>query len=308
MECRVNSTCFATASASYRFGGCVSIQLRYQGGLYSHQFHSPQITLPCSAAGRRTSTCCCGCGGRRTWTPPRAGLLRRPSSTSTSRPSCRARPDPELHSLVSRYQVHNHTFTCGGLDGGRCRFRYPKQPCEVTRLRQDGDRDLQRGDAYVIARGEGDGKIVPYSPALLRLSGANLDLEFIGSAAGAAAYVTAYLTKAETDGIRETVQEAVASMPEDAPTEQQLRRACMVQQSKREYSMQEAAYLLIGAKLHLRGSSLKFVKLCLKPKQERPGIATRRAFDAASDGDAAVELAANISTTTPPGRWAAQVC
>lgn len=202
--------------------------------------------------------------------------------------------DPELHSLVSRYQVHNHTFTCGGLDGGPCRFRYPKRPCEATRLRQDGDLDLRRGDAYVIARGEGDGKIVPYSPALLSLWGANMDLQFIGSAAGAAAYVTAYLTKAETDGIRETVQEAVATMPEDAPTEQLLRRACMALLSKREYSMQEAAYLLIGATLHLRGSSRKFVKLCVRPKQERPGIASRRAFDAARDRNAEVELAANI--------------
>lgn len=200
--------------------------------------------------------------------------------------------DPVLHDLVKRYQIHGHTFTCGGLDGP-CRFLYAKDACEATRLRQDGDRKLRRGDSYVIARGPGDGNVVPYSPALLRLWGANMDLQLIGNAAGAAAYVTAYMTKAETDGTRKTVQEAVGGMPEDAPAAAVLRRACTALLSKREYSMQEAAWLLIGSTLKLRGSSRATVKLCCRPKQERPGIAARNAFAANTDGERDVLLATN---------------
>mgnify|MGYP001807192588 CR=1 FL=1 len=199
---------------------------------------------------------------------------------------------PVLHDLVKRYQVHRHTFTCGGLDGP-CRFLYDKDPCEATRLRQDGDRRLRRGDTYIIARGHGDGSIVPYSPALLCLWGANMDLQYVGNAAGAAAYVTAYLTKAETDGTRKTVQEAVAGMPEDAPTATVLRRACTAQLSKREYSMQEAAWLLIGSTLNLRCSSRSTVKVCARPKEDSPGIAARNAFAATADGERPVQLATN---------------
>jgi hypothetical protein len=200
--------------------------------------------------------------------------------------------DPVLHELVRRYQLHSHTFTCGGGDGP-CRFLYAKDPCPATRLRQDGDRKLRRGDSYVIARGPGDGNVVPYSPALLRVWGANMDLQLIGKAAGAAAYVTAYLTKAETDGTRKTVQEAVAGMPEDSSVAALYRRACNAVLSKREYSMQEASWLLIGSTLKLRGSTRSIVKMCARPKEERPGIAARNAFAANANGAREVALATN---------------
>jgi hypothetical protein len=150
------------------------------------------------------------------------------------------------------------------------------------------------GNSDLTARDAGDSMVCAYCPALLKLWSANMDIQLIGHAAGAAAYVTAYLTKSETDGVRDTIRQALCALPEDAPPQHQLRRACMAVMSEREISMQEATYLLLGTTLHLRGSSRAFVKLSTLPKARRPVIASATAFRANANPDGEVQVASNI--------------
>ncbi|GLC36850.1 hypothetical protein PLESTM_000508600 [Pleodorina starrii] len=123
---------------------------------------------------------------------------------------------------------------------------------------------------------------------------ANMDIQLIGHAAGAAAYVTAYLTKSETDGVRDTIRQALCALPEDAPPQHQLRRACMAVMSQREISMQEATYLQLGSTLHLRGSTRAFVKLSTLPRARRAVIAASGAFRANANPNEEVNVASNI--------------
>lgn len=69
---------------------------------------------------------------------------------------------------------------------------------------------------------------------------------FAGSASGTAAYVTSYMTKAEIEGLRKVIGAALQQVPEGSSTATKLRRIGTAALSSREYSMQEATWLLTG--------------------------------------------------------------
>lgn len=189
-----------------------------------------------------------------------------------------------LHHLASTVQQHRHTSTCHpDGDEHHCRFKYPRQPSPDTHLRRDTDHGLRRTDFYVTARGAADTRTTPYNPACLLAWQANMDIQLVGSMHGTCSYVCSYMTKGETDGIRDCISSAVARLPAEATLARRLTRIGTACLSQREYSTQEATFLLAG--LDLRGSSRTFVRLQVGYVDHRACIITtdaiRRARDAA---------------------------
>lgn len=174
-----------------------------------------------------------------------------------------ANADAELHALVMQLQQHRHTATCRGDRGDAfCRFNYPRPVCAATRYRLGTDRGLRRADTYLTKRGEDDVHTNPYNPAILRAWRANMDLQLIatgpsggGGDAGeyaAAAYAAAYVSKSETAGLREGVLRGLEGLPPGATLKRQFERIGTSLLAQREYSLQEATYLLAGLGLKVR--------------------------------------------------------
>lgn len=191
---------------------------------------------------------------------------------------------------MRRYPQHRHSFTCGGLDGGTCRFHYPQQQSDTTRLRLNTDVGGRSSDV-VLQRGPDDLCTVPHNPAILCRWAANMDVQLISSVYGAAQYLCSYLTKGEPEEMRATVREALDALPATAGTRQQLHRIGTTLLGSRECSLQEGMYLMAG--LPLRGASRTVVPLNVGRADERTHIVDTRAYRQADDEDE-VALAAGI--------------
>ena len=76
--------------------------------------------------------------------------------------SCRIpdeKSDPELHSLVTRYQMHKCSVYCkrrrklGSTFVTRCRFQFPRQACEAESLNSVDDSLKSRKKVYNLVSG-----------------------------------------------------------------------------------------------------------------------------------------------------------
>ena len=130
---------------------------------------------------------------------------------------CRIRDeksDRELHRLVTRYQMHKCSAYCkrrrklGSTFVTRCRFQFPRQACEAASLNSVEDSLKSRKKLYNLPRTEKEERVNDYSPLLLLLWKANMDLLFTAEALLAIAhYVSGYVTKAEKCNMQELWQE-----------------------------------------------------------------------------------------------------
>ena len=106
--------------------------------------------------------------------------------------------NPELHSLVTRYQMHKCSAYCKRKRKcgrstfiTRCRFGFPRQACENPKLNSVQDSLKTRNSIYQLARTD-------FNPLLLMLWKANIDIQFVAESSLALAhYVSGYVTKAE---------------------------------------------------------------------------------------------------------------
>lgn len=181
-----------------------------------------------------------------------------------------------LYYYVKRCQQHTHRPTCFREGSTVCRFKYPKPLSDVTRLRAPSDTGLRRTDTYVTKRRPGDESTLPYNPRLLVRWGANMDIQFVGSMYGTAAYITTYITKAETEALQSVVHASLQGLASDATDRQMLQRIGTTILGQREYSLQEAAYLLMG--WALRGSGTSFAEICVGYPETRVRVINTRAF------------------------------
>ena len=130
--------------------------------------------------------------------------------------SCRIpdeKSDPELHRLVTRYQMHKCSAYCkrrrklGSTFVTRCRFQFPRKACEAASLNSVEDSLKSRKKVYNLPRTEEE-RVNDYNPLLLLLWKANMDLQFTAEASLAIAdYASGYVTKAEKSNIQELWQE-----------------------------------------------------------------------------------------------------
>ena len=122
--------------------------------------------------------------------------------------------DSELHSLVTRYQLHKcsryckRRRKCGNTFIIRCRFGFPRQPCETAKLNPVNESLKSRSRIYQLTRSESETRVNDYNPLLLLLWKANIDIQFVAESSLALAhYVSGYVTKAEKSSMQELWQQ-----------------------------------------------------------------------------------------------------
>ena len=96
---------------------------------------------------------------------------------------------PELHRLVTRYQLHKcskyckRRKRCGKTSFiTRCRFGFPRPACESAQLNPVQESLKTRSRIYQLVRTELETRVNDYNPLLLLLWKANIDIQFIAEA------------------------------------------------------------------------------------------------------------------------------
>ncbi len=80
----------------------------------------------------------------------------------------------------------------------RCKFGFPRQECENTKLNSVQESLKSRNRIYNLTRTETKVRVNDYNPLLLMLWKANIDIQFVAESSLALAhYVSGYVTKAE---------------------------------------------------------------------------------------------------------------
>ena len=122
--------------------------------------------------------------------------------------------DSELHSFVTRYQLHKcsryckRRRKCGNTYITRCRFAFPRQPCETAKLNPVSESLKSRSRIYQLTRSESETRVNDYNPLLLLLWKANIDIQFVAESSLALAhYLSGYVTKAEKSSMQELWQQ-----------------------------------------------------------------------------------------------------
>jgi hypothetical protein len=110
---------------------------------------------------------------------------------------CRSKQQKDLHNLVSKCQIHEHTHTC---------FKYWKGPPHAKECRFDMHEDnVQPISSFNSETGDLclrclDGLVNNFNSTIIQAVRCNMDIKFIGSGAAAKAmtyYVTDYITKSQ---------------------------------------------------------------------------------------------------------------
>ena len=111
--------------------------------------------------------------------------------------------------MVTRYQLHKcsqyckRSRKCGNTYITRCRFGFPRQPCETAKLNPVSDSLKSRSKIYQLTRSESETRVNDYNPLLLLLWKANIDIQFVAESLLALAhYVSGYVTKAEKSSMQ----------------------------------------------------------------------------------------------------------
>ena len=113
--------------------------------------------------------------------------------------------NPDLHRLVSRYQMHKCSAYCkqrrkcsDNTFITRCRFGFSRQVCKNLKLNSVQESLKSRRRIYELPRSESEIRVNDYNPLMLMLWKANLDIQFVAESSLALAhYVSGYVTKAE---------------------------------------------------------------------------------------------------------------
>ena len=101
---------------------------------------------------------------------------------------------PELHRLVTRYQLHKcskyckRRKKCGHSYITRCRFGFPRPVCANAALNPVQESLKSRNRIYQLTRTESEVRVSDYNPLLLMLWKANIDIQFIAEASLALAH------------------------------------------------------------------------------------------------------------------------
>ncbi|GIY15745.1 ATP-dependent DNA helicase [Caerostris darwini] len=165
--------------------------------------------------------------------------------------------DPELYELVKKCQIHRHTQTCTKNNTSvRCRFNFPRQECDETRIVSHSSDDFLRdgGRICLLKRRKEDAWVNNFHPQLLRLWTGNMDIQPCGSNETIAYYITKYLSKAEPEGVDSGIAQAIQQIQrEESDISRKLFRICMKILHERQVSAAECAYRLCH--IPLRDSS-----------------------------------------------------
>ena len=180
--------------------------------------------------------------------------------------------DPELYNLVTRYQMHRCSSyckrrrKCGSVFITRCRFGFPRQPCENAKLNSVSDSLKSRNKIYQLARTESEIRVNDYNPLLLMLWKANIDVQFVAESSLALAhYVSGYVTKAEKSSMQEIWQD----VSENKSIYSRLWSFGIRSLRSRECGLYEASDLLLGDHLTEKSATIQWVDVSMPQKRSR---------------------------------------
>ena len=179
--------------------------------------------------------------------------------------------NPELHRLVTRYQMHkcsnycrrrrkvaNNTFITV------CKFGFPRPACDCAKLNPVEESLKSRDKIYELVRSETEVRVNDYNPLLLYLWRANIDIQFVAESSLALAhYVSGYVTKAE----RSNLQGIWEDIGRDKSVYGQLWSFGLRRLRFRECGLYEAADLVLGDHLTEKSCTVKYVDVSLPNKR-----------------------------------------
>ena len=181
--------------------------------------------------------------------------------------------NPELHGLVTRYQLHKcskyckrrkkygkHTFIT------RCRFGFPHQACDSVKLSPVQQSLKSRSRIYQLKRMDSEVRVNDYNPLLLMLWKANIDIQFVAESSLALAhYVSGYVTKAERSNMQDIWQE----VSENKSIYRRLWSFGIRSLRFRECGLYEASDLLLGDHLSEKSDTVKWLDVSMPHKRNR---------------------------------------
>ena len=136
----------------------------------------------------------------------------------------------------------------------RCKFGFPRIPCESTKLNPVTDSLKSCSKIYQLARVESETRVNDYNPLLLLLWKANIDIQFVAESSLALAhYVSGYVTKAEKSGMQEIWQE----VSDNKSIHSWLWNFGVRSLRSRECGLYEASNLLLGDYLTEKSTTVK---------------------------------------------------
>ena len=179
--------------------------------------------------------------------------------------------DSELHSLVTRYQLHKcsryckRRRKCGNTYITRCRFAFPRQPCETAKLNPVSDSLKSRSRIYQLKRSESETRVNDYNPLLLLLWKANIDIQFVAESSLALAhYVIGYVTKAEKSSMQELWQQ----ISDNKSIYGRLWSFGVRSLRFRECGLYEASDLLLGDHLTEKSTTVKWIDVSMPQNRQ----------------------------------------
>ena len=175
--------------------------------------------------------------------------------------------NPELHNLVTRYQLHKCSNYCkrkrkrGKTFITTCKFGFPREPSESPKVHCVEEKLKKRQKIYQISRTEAEVRVNDYNPLLLLLWKANMDIQFVSKSSLALAYyVSGYVTKAERSNMSEIWQE----VSESKTIYGRLWSFGVRMLRSRECGLYEASDLLLGDHLFEKSEAVQWIDVpCL---------------------------------------------
>lgn len=197
--------------------------------------------------------------------------------------------EAELKALIEDSQIHRHKDQCYKDQRWLCRYNFPRRVSTSTRFAEMDSTEciLNGGRPCVLKRKANEKFVNNYNATLLRLWGANMDIQPCTSSEAIAQYLGKYITKAEPNELNPDLAKSIKGLQSGTgPTYQKFFKICMKILHQRQVSASECVYRLCH--LRLRDSSRKCIFLNTRLPEQRYKVIT---FDEAGQ---ATGLARNL--------------
>ena len=182
------------------------------------------------------------------------------------------RSNPDLHRLVTKYQLHKCSGYCkrkvkvGGVFITRCKFGFPRLETDDAKINSVEDCLKSRNKIYNLARSFSETRVNDYNPVLLSLWRANIDIQFVSEDSLALAhYVTGYVTKAEKSHLVDLWDEVSSN----ESLYSKLWSFGVRSLHSRECGMYEASDILLGDHLLEKSQTVQWIPADLPHKRKR---------------------------------------
>ena len=225
----------------------------------------------------------------------------------TSRISCKLpsiHDDPDLHTLVDRFQRHKCNAYC--LRKGKhripvCKFSFPREPQKQPVLHSVLSSIISRKTRtykrklYELERTQTETRINDYNPVLMKLWRGNIDIQFIAEDSGT---LVKYIAKYATKSPKSEIDEFYPEMMIDKSEYSKLLSLAIRMMKSREMGAMEATNFLLARQPYKTDAEWKFLNLRF-PHMRKRILKTGNAFKNLSEDSKDIYNGDIISTWYP---------